>query len=102
MKTSVSAFLTMSAIAVAATTACAGGEDIFKSKCAACHPNGGNIMKKEKGLSKKDLQANKLNDVKALVKYMRAPGPGMTKFDAKALPDKDAKEVAEYILKTFK
>jgi len=26
----------------------------------------------------------------------------MTKFDAKALPEKDAKEVAEYILKTFK
>ena len=33
---------------------------------------------------------------------MRAPGPGMPKFDKKALPDKDAKEVAEYILKTFK
>jgi len=41
----------------------------------ACHPDGGNIMKKEKSLSAKDLAANKLNNTKALVKYMRNPAP---------------------------
>jgi cytochrome c6 len=85
-----------------AATAFAGGGDIFKAKCAACHPDGGNIMKKEKTLHKKDLEANKLKTAKDLVKYLRNPGPGMTKFDEKTLPDKDAKEVAEYIMKTFK
>ncbi len=94
--------VTLTASTLATATAFAGGGDIFKAKCAACHPNGGNIMKKEKSLHKKDLEANKLKTAGDLVKYMRNPGPGMTKFDAKSLPDKDAKEVAEYILKTFK
>ncbi|MBT0651620.1 c-type cytochrome [Geomobilimonas luticola] len=92
----------LATVTLFAATAFASGEDVFKAKCMACHPNGGNIMKKEKTLSGKDLAANKLNTTKALVKYMRNPGPGMTKFDAKALPEKDAKAVAEYILKAFK
>ncbi len=95
-------FLTIAASTVLAATAFAGGAEIFKAKCAACHPDGGNIMKKDKTLHKKDLEANKLKTAKDLVKYMRAPGPGMTKFDEKALPEKDAQAVAEYILKTFK
>ena len=33
---------------------------------------------------------------------MRKPGPGMAAFDTKALPDKEAQEIAEYIIKTFK
>jgi len=102
MKRFTTAAVTLAATTIFAGTALASGEEIFKSKCMACHPDGGNIMKKEKSLSAKDLAANKLNNTKALVKYMRNPGPGMTKFDAKALPEKDAKEVAEYILKTFK
>ena len=78
------------------------GEAIFKEKCAVCHPDGGNIMKADKSLKKADLAKNKIKSEADLVKYLRNPGPGMTKFDAKTLPDKDAKEVAEYILKTFK
>jgi cytochrome c6 len=59
-------------------------------------------MKADKTLKKADLAKNKIKSEADLVKYLRNPGPGMTKFDAKALPDKDAKEVAEYVLKTFK
>jgi cytochrome c6 len=33
---------------------------------------------------------------------MRNPGQGMTTFDEKTIPDKEAKEIADYILKTFK
>ena len=95
-------YLTLAASTLMAATVFAGGADTFKAKCAMCHPDGGNIMKKDKTLKKKDLEANKLKTAKDLVKYMRAPGPGMTKFDEKALPDKDAREVAEYIMKTFK
>ncbi len=78
------------------------GEALFKEKCAACHPGGGNVMNAKKTLKKKDLTANKIRNAADIVKYMRNPGPGMTKFDAKSLPDKDAKEIASYILKTFK
>ena len=77
-------------------------ETLFKQHCAACHPDGGNIMKKEKTLHKKELQANKLLTAKDLVRYMRNPGPGMPGFDSKSLPDKDAARLAEYILKSFK
>ena len=78
------------------------GEALFKKNCATCHPDGGNIMNAKKTLSKKDLEANKLKGSGDIVKYLRNPGPGMTKYDAKTLPDKDAKAVAEYVLKTFK
>ena len=102
MNRNVTVVMSLAASAFMAASAFAGGGDIFKAKCAACHPDGGNIMKKEKTLHKKDLEANKLKTVKDLVKYLRAPGPGMPKFDEKGLPAKDAKEVAEYIMKTFK
>ena len=78
------------------------GEAIFKEKCAMCHPDGGNAMKPDKTLKKKDLDKAGIKNKADLVKYLRNPGPGMSKFDAKALPDKDAHEVAEYVLKTFK
>lgn len=102
MKRNTTLILTLAASTLMAATAFAGGADIFKAKCAACHPDGGNIMQKEKTLHKKDLEANKLKSAKDLVKYFRTPGPGMPKYDAKALPEKDARELAEYILKTFK
>ena len=102
MKRNIAITLLLAASTLVSATVFAGGEDLYKSKCASCHPDGGNIMKKEKTLHKKDLAANKLNSAKSLVAYLREPGPGMPKFDAKALPDKDAKDVAAYILKTFK
>jgi cytochrome c6 len=102
MKRNIIIPLILAASTLVAGTVFAGGEELYKAKCAICHPDGGNIMNKGKTLHQKDLAANKLNSAKNLVEYMRAPGPGMSKFDTKSLPDKDAKEVAEYILKTFK
>lgn len=94
--------LTLAASTLIAATAFAGGENIFKSKCSLCHPFGGNIMFwKGKSLHKKDLEANKLKTATDLVKYLRNPGPGMSVFDEKSLPDKYANEVVEYILKTY-
>jgi cytochrome c6 len=102
MKHKETTLIALAALLLFAASAFAGGGDIFKAKCAVCHPDGGNILKKEKTLHRKALAANNLKTVRDLVKYMRSPGPGMTKFDQKALPDKDAQAVAEYILKTFK
>lgn len=78
------------------------GEAEFKEHCAACHPNGGNVMNPQKTLSKKDLTANKIKTATDVINVMRKPGPGMTPFDKKTLPDGEAKAIAEYILKSFK
>lgn len=74
----------------------------FSEHCAVCHPEGGNIINPAKTLQKKDLDANGVKKSADIVKIMRNPGPGMTKFDKKTVPDKEAKAIADYILKTFK
>ena len=77
------------------------GEALFKQHCSACHSGGGNIVNPQKTLHKKDREANGVKTASDIVGKMRNPGPGMTKFDEKTIPDKDAKEIAEYVLKTF-
>ena len=78
------------------------GEELFKQHCAVCHPEGGNIINAKKTLHGKDLKANNIRNAEDIVKAMRNPGPGMNKFDEKTLPAKEAKEIAEYVLKAFK
>ena len=97
--------LTLAAVAMAltASAACAAtGEELYKQHCAACHPDGGNIIKPQKTLHKSAMAKDGIKDWKGVVKSMRKPGEGMTKFDAKTISDKDAKAIAEYVLKTFK
>ena len=101
------AVLCMSVIAVPAFAEAKKGEKIdakakFDQHCVACHPKGGNIIKPSKGLGKKDLAANGIKTEKDIVAKMRNPGPGMTKFDAKAVSDKEATAIAKYIMATFK
>ena len=84
-----------SLIASAAFAAEPTGEELFKAKCAACHPNGGNIMNPKETLKG-------IKDAKKITKKIRAGGGGMTAFDAKAISDKDAKLIADYVIKTFK
>jgi cytochrome c6 len=79
----------------AAFAAGAGGEAIFKAKCASCHPDGGNIMNPKETL--KGMKSSK-----EIIRKVRKGGGGMTAFDAKAVSDADAKLVADYIIKTFK
>jgi len=78
------------------------GAKLFQQHCAACHPGGGNIIKPAMTLHKKDLDANGVKTAKDIVGKMRNPGPGMTRFDAKTVSDKDAQEIAAYILQAFK
>jgi cytochrome c6 len=86
------------------------GEALFKQNCSPCHPNGGNIFNKQKTLFKKDREANKINNAADIVKKMRNPGAfdfhpnrwsGMKVFDRKTLSDRDAGEIATYIIETF-
>lgn len=90
-------------LAVSISAIAAGkGEALFKQHCAVCHPDGGNIVNAKKGLHKKSMEANGVKNAKDVVAKLRKPGPGMTKFDEKTIPAKDAQELAEYVLKTFK
>ena len=92
----------LGSVGIAKEGAKKSGEALFKERCSPCHPEGGNIINPRKTLNKKDREANNIKKADDIVKIMRNPGPGMTKFDDKTIPDKDAKEIAEYILKTFK
>src|SRR5512136_2159020 len=78
------------------------GKTEFEKHCAVCHKDGGNTINPAKTLSKKDRMANKVKSAADIVKLMRKPGPGMTTFDTKTISDKEAKAIAEYIIKTFK
>ncbi len=77
------------------------GEELFKQFCAECHSDGGNIINSAKTLRKKDRDANNVRTPEDIIKKMRNPGPGMKKFDKDTISDKDAREIAKYILKTF-
>ena len=78
------------------------GEAAFVKKCAVCHANGGNIVNTAKPINKKALEAKGIKKPADIVRQMRNPGPGMTRFDEKTTPDKEARAIAEYMLKTFK
>jgi len=77
------------------------GEVKFKEQCAVCHPNGGNIINPKKTLMKAGREVNNIKTAADIIKNMRNPGPGMTKFDEKTISNADAKAIADYILKTF-
>ena len=95
----------VSIIVIAASTGMADppqtGESLFKQHCAVCHPDGGNIVNPKKTLHKQDREANNVKTEADILKIMRNPGPGMIKFDEKTIPNKQAKEIAEYVLKSL-
>jgi cytochrome c6 len=70
------------------------GAKLFQQHCAVCHPG--------KTLHKKDREANGVKTAEDIIRKMRKPGPGMNPFDTKTVSDKDAKEIAQYVLNTFK
>jgi len=78
------------------------GKKEFEEHCVVCHKDGGNMINQTKTLSKKDRDTNGVKSAKDIIKLMRKPGPGMTAFDSKTVSDKEAKAIADYILKTFK
>jgi len=78
------------------------GEQLFNEYCAACHPNGGNIINSDYTLHKTSMASHDIKTPDDIVSYMRSPGPGMPAFDKEKLSDELAKVIAEYILDIFK
>jgi cytochrome c6 len=77
------------------------GKELFEKYCAICHQSGGNMIKPKRTLHGTDLAANGITTAQDIVRYIRNPGSSMTKFDAQTIPDKEATEIAEFILKSF-
>ncbi len=78
------------------------GKALFEKNCADCHVNGGNVVNPAYTLHKEDLHEHGVKTVNDIVHLMRHPGPGMHQFSEQAVPDRDAKKIARYILRTFK
>lgn len=77
------------------------GKKEFEEHCTVCHANGGNTINQAKTLKKKAMEANGIRTAKDIIKTMRTPGPGMTRFDESTISNREAKAIADYVLKTF-
>lgn len=78
------------------------GEALFRQYCSPCHPNGGNVSDPERTLYGSVLRRKHITTAEDIVRIMRNPLSRMIRFDPSTLSDKDARAIAEYILKAFK
>lgn len=77
------------------------GKADFEMFCSGCHPKGGNTINPAKSLRKMDREANGIKKSADIVRVMRKPGAGMRAYTRQDIPDKRARAIADYILKTF-
>lgn len=92
----------LGSLATITSAASPAGALAFAKYCSACHPDGGNVVTPAKNLRVLTLRANGLVTPRDIVAKMRRPGPGMARFGPEDLPDKEAYEIADYVLATFK
>lgn len=78
------------------------GEALFRQYCAACHPDGGNVSDPKRTLYGSALKKNHIATPEDIVRIMRKPLSRMIRFDPSTLSDRDARAIAEYVLKTFR
>ena len=81
--------------ALAADTA--NGAKIFTVNCAACHPNGGNIIRWGKGLKKWALRWNKMDSIEAISSLVAKGKNNMSAFQDR-LTQEEINDVAVYVL----
>ena len=74
----------------------------YGTHCAACHPDGGNIINSQKTLQRASLEAHGITSPEDIVKVMRNPGQGMPAFGPEAIPDDQALAIARYVWETYK
>jgi cytochrome c6 len=94
--------MTAAGLATNAMDPARDGAALFKQYCAACHPGGGNVSDPERSLYGSALKRNHITTPEDIIRVIRRPMSRMISFDAAALSDRDARVIAEYVLKTFK
>ncbi|BCS55318.1 cytochrome c [Geobacter sp. SVR] len=80
----------------------ASGEELFRQFCSSCHPDGGNVSDPARNLRGATLRANNITTPEDIVRVVRKPRSRMIRFDEASLPDRDARAIADYILRSFK
>jgi cytochrome c6 len=78
------------------------GVALFTQYCAVCHPDGGNASDPGRTLYGPVLKKHNITTPDDIVRIMRKPQSRMIRFDASTLSDKDARAIAEYVLKRFR
>jgi uncharacterized membrane protein len=73
------------------------GEMIFRAKCSACHPGGGNALVPGKPI----LHSHKLQDLITFVQWVRDPKAPMPAFPARRISDTKVRDLYEYITKVL-
>ena len=72
------------------------GKELFAKHCSGCHMNGGNVIRRNKGLKLKNLKKNGINDVETIAKIARE-GLGIMDGYANYLKDGEDLVVANWI-----
>ncbi|HIK36733.1 MAG: c-type cytochrome [Geminocystis sp.] len=73
------------------------GEKIFQTHCAACHPNGSNIIRRGKNLKLKALKRYGYDSPEAIIQIVTQGKNNMSAFGNRLTED-EIKAVAEYVL----
>jgi cytochrome c6 len=101
-KTEISSNKVTSDVAANRSEMLQSGAVLFKQFCFNCHPDGGNVSDPDKTLHGSTLRKNHIDAPEDIVKIMRKPISRMIQFDEKAVSNKDARSIAEYVLDAFK
>lgn len=87
--------ISLSPPALAADTI--NGSQVFSVHCAACHSNGGNIVRRGKNLKQKALKRYGLDSLDA-ISYLVANGKNNMPAFNNRLSDQQIEDVAAYVL----
>ncbi|GAB4303332.1 MAG: hypothetical protein Fur0034_19110 [Desulfuromonadia bacterium] len=77
------------------------GKRLFDRFCNGCHYQGGNIVRKDKPLTRLHRAANGFDSVEAIVRKIRGGGNGMPRYGSDQISEPDARKIAAYIIETF-
>lgn len=73
------------------------GAAIFKANCAACHPKGGNIIRRGKTLKEKALKRNHLDTIEAIASIVSKGKNNMPAYEER-LSSQEIEAVSSYVI----
>jgi len=74
------------------------GEQLYKTHCGACHPNGGNTLDPDRPL----IGSHEIADVKTFLAFIRDPDAPMPPFPETKISNTQAMELYQYIVHELK
>jgi len=74
----------------------ATGDSLFTENCAACHANGGNIIRRGKNLKQRAMARNGYGEVSAIASIV-TQGKGIMPSYAEKLSSEEIRAIAQYV-----